>query len=215
MIPEEGHGRKGRDMRRFLMIFALLMMICRVAAAEEITGTWSGGMEDGGVRVLTVVEDGTGVLTENGTEQKITWDEAHQVYADGEKIASLMLQDGFLIFRDASDEVWPLMRNETQLSGIIHAKTESEFYGVWKADYAVVSGFRIPMEEVEITYSIEQGKAICSGSGYKTPIPLPTRLSEGSLVIQSSQPDMEVVLSLREDGSMTRDMTYMTVHFSR
>ena len=145
-------------MRRFLMIFVLLMMICRVAAAEEITGTWSGGMEDGGVRVLTVLEDGTGVLTENGTEQKITWDEAHQVYADGEKIASLMLQDGFLIFRDASDEVWPLMRNETQLPPEVHAHSEEEFFGVWKADYAIVSGFRIPMEEVEILYSIEAGK---------------------------------------------------------
>ena len=202
-------------MRKFLMLLTIAMLLCTAACAEDLIGTWSGGMEDQGVRILTVLEDGTGVLTENGTERKITWDDARQVYADGRKIASLMLQDGFLIFRDASDEVWPLMRNETQLPPEVHATSEEEFFGVWKADYAIVSGFRIPMEEVEILYSIEAGKAVCSGTGYAAPVELPTRLDDGCLVIAGAQSEMEVVLSLREDGSMTRNMTYMTVHFTR
>ena len=78
-------------MRKFLMILTIAMLMCTAACAEDLIGTWSGGMEDQGVRILTVLEDGTGVLTENGTERKITWDDARQVYADGGKKVSEIL----------------------------------------------------------------------------------------------------------------------------
>lgn len=202
-------------MRKFLVVFVLALLLNSLACAEEMIGTWSGSMENSGIRILTLAEDGTGKLVENGKEESILWDEARNVYSGGRKIASLTLQDGFLIFRDASDEVWPLLRNQAELPEKVAAEDESDFYGVWRADFAIVSGFRIPLEDTDITYSIEKGTVVCSGTGYEKPIPLPSRLSEGNLIIESTQAEMQVVLSLRKDGSMTREMTYMTLHFTR
>ena len=202
-------------MRLFLAVLISFILLCGAAGAEKITGTWSGSMEKEGIRILTIAEDGSGSLTVNGDEKSITWDEAFNVYSEGEKIGSMMLRDGFLVFRDASDEVWPLLPNETKLPEKVAAETEADFYGVWKADFVIVSGFRIPVEDIDITYSIEKGTVVCSGTGYENPIPLPFRLSEGNLMVETTQTDMQVVLSLRKDGSMTREMTYMTIHFTR
>ena len=206
---------KAKNMRKIAAFSALAMFLISIACAEDITGTWSGSTGGQEICILELAEDGTGTIQTDGKLQPIVWDESHHVYVDGEKLASLTLQDGFLIFRDARDEVWPLMRNAEELPARLEAAEISDFYGEWKADFAVVSGFRIPMEDMEIIYSIQGESAVLSGTAYETPITLPVRLADGSLVIDSNQEDMSVVLSLREDGSMTRDMAYMTIHYVR
>ena len=220
-------GMRRKSLARMLCLILLMLgtaapaLSFSQALSDAFSGVWSGQTEDGQVRVLTILEDGSGFIQENGQEENVRLEADGSLYTEeGAFLAALTLQDGFLLLRDRDDEVWPLLRNETVLPETVNAASFKNFLGTWISDFALVSGFRIPLQDVSMTYEIwetEDGDGILtlSGTGYEEPIDLPCEVREGVLSLTGAQSAMELHLMLHEDDTLTRDMSYMTVHFYR
>ncbi|MBQ9306582.1 MAG: hypothetical protein IJ229_01555 [Clostridia bacterium] len=209
-------------MRQKLLIGLVCLVLSVPMALSEgehtLAGTWSDGAADA-VRVLELeeAEDGyTGRMTVDGETREIVAGiegDTCVLYADGVRLGTLQAEEDFLLFTDTSNEVFPMLKNDAQLPEIEAQSSLEAFQGVWEADFAIVSGFRIPMGDTRMVYTIEEDHVTLSGTGYETGITLACDLREDGLAILLEEEERQ--LYLLRDGSMIRDTGAMIFHLVR
>ena len=118
---------------------------------------------------------------------------------------------------DQIGHVWALTRDLYDLPGIVQAESMEDFLGRWRADYALVSGIRISMDGQVGPYTMEIAEQVVhlQGSGMDKPVDWVCRFESGSLILSGYSAEADQSLHLRADGTLTRDMDYMVIHFVR
>ena len=199
------------------LLMACLLLICACASAEEYTGVWN--TVTGESVTLALRDDGTGSLSFSGTEQTVDWTEGEQnlSLSCGETTYTAAMSGQFLMLMDQIGHVWALTRDLYDLPGIVQAESMEDFLGRWRADYALVSGIRISMDGQVGPYTMEIAEQVVhlQGSGMDKPVDWVCRFESGSLILSGYSAETDQSLHLRADGTLTRDMDYMVIHFVR
>ena len=194
------------------LLWLCLLLLPVYALAESFTGTWEG--EDS---LLVLDPEGRGSWTVSDSETEVRV-EQNRLYAGATLLGTLRLEDSFLVLTDPKGESWPLMQKADALPGKTRPADAGAYLGRWNADFALVSGFRIPLGEeetpVQAVYEIDEETVTFSGTGYETPVTLPVHFAEdGSLQVLLG--DETWTLWLLEDDSLIRETEVMTLHLVR
>ena len=201
--------------RLFIMLFALLLLLSS-ALGEDVQSPFQGTWE-GSTVTLTLNEDGTGTWLSGGETTQVVYKEG-RLYAGDVSLGTLRLEESFLIFTDEDYESWPLMERADALPGALEVTDPKVFCGSWRADFALVSGFKIALGEqdvpAEVVYEIEEGSIRLSGTGYENPVTLPWELKDGKMQVWISEEESWEVTCL-SDMSLIRETEAMTLHLKR
>ena len=203
-----------------ILMTALMALTPLSALGESFAGTWEG--EKG---TLVLDEEGLGTLTDAEGISDVRVSDG-RLYAGDTALGTLRFEDGneFLILTDGKGESWPMIHKADALPEISRMDDIQPFLGLWEADFALVSGFRIAVGDLQA----ESGETVCvryeigtdgvrlSGTGYTETVTLPAVLDTQAGGLRISLSDGESwTLYLLEDGSLIRETEAMTLHLIR
>ncbi|MBQ8161939.1 MAG: hypothetical protein IJ083_14530 [Clostridia bacterium] len=210
-------------MKKWLILPAILCLLSTRALAisrEDLTGSYRSGEgeifyegETDGQARWHVDRGYTGTWRVEG-DRAILESQAGDTF-------SLTLTDGYLVLLDGKGGIYPMVRDVEKLPEKKSGSLD-DFQGLWHADFALASGFRMELGGIEtdrgtlsLDLLVEEDEVTLMGSAMDAPVTLPCGMLDGELHVPSVTGGGDQVYVLREDGSLTRDMNYMVFHYVR
>ena len=210
-------------MKKLASLLLCLCLLCAglaLAEADSPVGTWhlysvsingtSVSAADLGMGLtMTLDEDGTGHSEGTGSAAAVggplTWTfdgGALTIDPAAADPSTATMEDGNLVW-DVEGTKLIFSREEpvaTALPTPIDATGEDQFFGQWEGDFVVVSGVTMPLQNSELSMSLEisQGMARVSYSGQTAPAT--SSFSNGKLYLKDGSANIEVTLC--DDGHL-------------
>ena len=203
-------------MRRWIWaaLFVLMMLLSEACAETPISGRWQTLTGD----TVTVVIQASGDVTVDFPDGPKT---GVMATADGgwtlgleDSTWTLEKSGDFLILRRDVGEAYVLVRDVYALADGRSDVSEAEFAGQWVSDFALVSGFQLPLtEESTLVLTIADGTVTFSMKALESPVTLPYETEDGKLCVNPGTEDALLTLEMLSDGTLIRRTHGIIYHF--
>ncbi len=205
-------------MRKKAALALALLLLCSLSAlGEGETGVYRTLTGDG--TEMELKAEGRGTLTLEGQKMSLEWTEqdGRLTLRTGGDVYQAAASGQFLMLSDTRGHIWALLRDDSLLPEAVKAESLDAFSGTWEADFALVSGIRIDMQEKKMVYRlrIDHEKTELMEPGMEESITVSSELADGYLVFRGYDEESRQTLVLREDGSLTREVSGLLFHFLR